>query len=503
MADISKITLPSGSTYDIKDAVARNAIAGGVTFIVAWDGTGTPVAANVPRGVTVSGVTGTMAPSSAQAGAFYLVKSSTTPGAETLDIYDEYVVIKPDLSDNTTWFWEKIGDTKLNLTDVVTGVTLNKATDTVVGTDASFTVTQPKISLSTTATAETGKTVSVTTGLSGKGSSGSSVGVLTALGNPTTSSVLTGVKITTQPTITLATGATAGNGVISVATGASGTTKYIGGSATGGSTSWRTKDNQTVVTGYESPTSNSFVTGVSATSRKLKTTTITGVNGSTSPKVVPDRQEQTTATGATTSVSDNSKILANVSVANEVLTIGAVNLSTQTTYSAAAPTQITIPTAATETIVATGAVVDSTVNETNGATVVIAASASGNANALTGLGSPTTASVIGANSEFSNTPPQIELSLADTTAEGKVGVITGVSASTTNIKATASGTAVGADGTANAVTGYPNITSDTISVSATNTNIKGSASDGNVALDNKDSITVLTDGTNIAVTKAQ
>lgn len=29
MADISKITLPSGNTYDIKDAVARQAIAGG------------------------------------------------------------------------------------------------------------------------------------------------------------------------------------------------------------------------------------------------------------------------------------------------------------------------------------------------------------------------------------------------------------------------------------------------------------------------------------------
>lgn len=503
MADISKITLPSGSTYDIKDAVARNAIAGGVTFIIAWDGTGTPVAANVPRGITVSGVTGTLAPSSAQAGAFYLVKSSTTPGAETLDIYDEYVVIKPDLSDNTTWFWEKIGDTKLNLTDVVTGVTLNKATDTVVGTDATFTVTQPTVSLSTTATAESGKTVSVTTGLSGKGSSGSSVEVLTGLGNPATTPVLTGVQVTTQPTVTLATGATAGDGVISVATGASGTTKYIGGSATGGSTSWGAKDSQTVVTGYTNPTSNSFVTGVSATSRKLKTTTITGVNGSTTSNVVPNREQQTTANGQTTAVSDNSKILANVSVANEVLTIGAVNLSTQTTYSATTPVQITIPTAATETVVATGAVVDSTVTETNGATVVTAASASGNANALTGLGSPTTADVIGVGSTFSNTQPQITLSLANATAEGKVGVITGVSASTTNIKATASGTAVGADGTTNAVTGYPNATSDTIAVSATNTNIKGSAADGNVALNNKDSVTVLTDGTNIAVTKAQ
>lgn len=39
MADISKIKMPSGNTYDIKDAVARQAIAGGVSFIVAWNGT--------------------------------------------------------------------------------------------------------------------------------------------------------------------------------------------------------------------------------------------------------------------------------------------------------------------------------------------------------------------------------------------------------------------------------------------------------------------------------
>lgn len=51
MPDISKITLPSGTTYDIKDSVVREAIAGGVSFIIAWDGTGTPTVANIPAGV--------------------------------------------------------------------------------------------------------------------------------------------------------------------------------------------------------------------------------------------------------------------------------------------------------------------------------------------------------------------------------------------------------------------------------------------------------------------
>lgn len=42
MADISKITLPSGNTYNLKDAVARQAISGGVTFIMAVDAGTTP-----------------------------------------------------------------------------------------------------------------------------------------------------------------------------------------------------------------------------------------------------------------------------------------------------------------------------------------------------------------------------------------------------------------------------------------------------------------------------
>ena len=137
MADISKITLPSGNTYEIKDAVARQMIAGGVSFIIAWDGTGTPTAANLPKGVVAGGVTGTLEAADAQAGAFYLVKSSTTPSSQTLDVYDEYVVVG-----STTKSWEKIGDTQLNLSDVVTGVSLSKQTDVVLGEATTFTNAQ-------------------------------------------------------------------------------------------------------------------------------------------------------------------------------------------------------------------------------------------------------------------------------------------------------------------------------------------------------------------------
>ena len=151
MAEISKITLPSGNTYDIKDSTAREMISGGVSFIVAWDGTGTPTAASIPKGVVAGGVTGTLEAADAQAGAFYLVKSSSTPSSQTLDIYDEYVVVG-----SATKTWEKIGDTQLNLTDVVTGVTLSKQTDVALGEGTTFTASGTAVGADGTAAAITG-----------------------------------------------------------------------------------------------------------------------------------------------------------------------------------------------------------------------------------------------------------------------------------------------------------------------------------------------------------
>lgn len=285
MAEISKITLPSGNTYDLKDATARQMIAGGVSFIVAWDGSSTPVPANIPAGVVVTydgtEYTGTLAAASAQAGAFYLVKSSTQKG--TLDVYDEYAVI----TTGSTKSWEKLGDTQLDLSDLGAlaykdNVTLNKGTgDNVLGSDATFTTTVTPTTTNIKATASgvavgasgtdtfvksypgatsklatttvpnvtsagsastwsfamgtgtdaetliisggngsaptlgTAKTVA-TGSLSSTGGGGT---VMTGLGTATTASALTGVKVTSQPTVSLATGAAAGTGVISVATG--------------------------------------------------------------------------------------------------------------------------------------------------------------------------------------------------------------------------------------------------------------------------------------------
>lgn len=113
MADISKITLPSGNTYDIKDATAREMLAGGISFIIAWDGTSAPTVANIPTGVTVTyndtDYTGTKTAASAEAGAFYLVKSGTSPNA-----YDEYVAATV----GSTKTWERLGGKDIDLSNL-------------------------------------------------------------------------------------------------------------------------------------------------------------------------------------------------------------------------------------------------------------------------------------------------------------------------------------------------------------------------------------------------
>lgn len=149
MADISKITLPSGNTYDIKDATAREMIAGGISFIVAWDGASTPTVANIPAGVTVTyngtDYTGTKTAASADAGSFYLVKSGTSPNA-----YDEYVAATV----GSTKTWEKLGGKDIDLSNLGAlaykdTVTVNTGSgDVVLGEATTFTNASSSVSFS-------------------------------------------------------------------------------------------------------------------------------------------------------------------------------------------------------------------------------------------------------------------------------------------------------------------------------------------------------------------
>lgn len=249
MADISKITLPSGNTYYIKDETAREMISGGISFIVAWNGSSAPTVANIPAGVQVTyggtTYTGTLAAADAQSGAFYLVKSSTQEG--TLDVYDEYVVVGGE-----TKSWEKLGDTQMDLSDLGAlaykdSVTLSKGSgDQVLGESTTFTAAASAVTFSGGSTdtfvksvsAETNKKLVVTSIPNVTGNIDVSIPNVTSAGSastwsfamgtgtdaetliisgangsaPTLGTALSASKVTLGTAITAATGATATNG---------------------------------------------------------------------------------------------------------------------------------------------------------------------------------------------------------------------------------------------------------------------------------------------------
>ena len=440
---IEKITLPSGNSYWIADREIRDVVdtlsqtvAGGVSYNVGWDGASEPVVGNIPAGVTVeyngTTYTGTMDANNATPGAFYLVKSATQTEN---DVYDEYVPV----GNTGSKTWELIGNTQAEISDLVTAVTLTKQTDTVIGTDATFTITQPSIALSTDATAGDGVI-----------------------------SVATGITNVTNPSVALSEQSTTATGRVAYTKSVS-TTK-ISASASGGAVS-ASGDSVTALTGLGTPTTSNVASSVTPTTKKLATTTVTGVSGSTTPNVVKSRTSQTTADGTGTASTTNTDWLKGVSVTNKVLTFGAATLDTQTTYSADAPSLITIPTAASSaTTVATGA----TTTTGSGADIVTDVAVGDTVAAVTGYASPTTDTVLGTASTFNVTNPSI------TIASGSTGDVTVATGGTTKyMAATASGT----------------------EVTPATTNIKATASGANTQWNNKDSVTVLTNATDVSVTR--
>ena len=499
MPDISKIKLP-GSTeaYNIKDAVARQMISGGVSFIIAWDGTAAPVVAEIPEGVVVkyngTNYTGTLSADGATAGAFYLVKSATTPSSETLDIYDEYVPAGTAGSK----FWEKIGDTQLNLTDVVTGVSLSKQTDTVIGTDATFTITQPTITLA----------------------EDSSTGVTFVRGGTTKYMKATASGAAVTPSTT-----------------------NIKATASGGGATWNSKDSKTVVTGYTIAAANkdTFVKSVSAeTGKNLVTTSITPTNGTetvskvtkTASKLVTTTVPNVTGNSdvSASKISSNSSVTANKSTwtftmgsaagETETLIIGGGNGSdvtaTNTAYSDVTASKVTLGTAktcATGAVDANGTGTDivtavsisdktvakqgSAVTVATGATsttgtgdaVVTGVTVGESADAIISLPSPSTTTVIGSSATFTNTQPTVALATGATAGTGVISVATGISSVTQPTIALA---AEDSSATGRA---------EFIQSVDTSKKIKGTASGANTAWNNKDSVTVLKSTTDVSVTK--
>ena len=134
MADISKITLPSGTTYDIKDAVAREAISAGFSIVKVNSFNALPTASASTKGI------------------IYLVPDTHS---DDNDIFDEYITVQ----DGTSFTWEKIGNTDVDLSgysqqghthNVTTNVTVGNHSYTPAGTvtQPTFTGTEGNLSVS-------------------------------------------------------------------------------------------------------------------------------------------------------------------------------------------------------------------------------------------------------------------------------------------------------------------------------------------------------------------
>lgn len=110
MPEISKITLPSGTTYTIKDEVARQAAALGFSTIICTSAGDTPKDVTWTSGST--SITGTLVASSSTKGIFYLVPSPASATGD-IDNYDEYITVG-----TSTYAWEKLGNTQIKLSDL-------------------------------------------------------------------------------------------------------------------------------------------------------------------------------------------------------------------------------------------------------------------------------------------------------------------------------------------------------------------------------------------------
>lgn len=302
------------------------------------------------------------------------------------------------------------------------------------------------------------------------------------------------------PSINLSTDATAGTGVISVATDASGTSTYLGATASGAEVAWNSKDSVTAVTGVSATKTNvkatasganvawnskdqvTAVTGVTATKKYLAVQKITGVQDSTTTaSKATAGTAQTTATGGGTTSTTNTDWLKGVSVTNEVLTIGAATLNTQSTpqYTFS---NVTVPIkAASATTVATGKV--SSAPKDDEAEVVIEVAPSG------------TDTVIGTDSTFTVTQPTVALATGATAGTGVISLATDASASGTdtvigsNATFTVTQPTVTLASNTSSATGRVSVVTD---VSATKTNVKAAASSVKVSWQDRDLVDAVT-----------
>lgn len=376
MADISKIKLPSGTTYDIKDAIAREMAAGTIK---------------------IKGTSKTALTDGATTNPIYL-DDGTSTGVSYTAIGNDAVFYgnKEFVFDGTTWheFGDMSGIGEMGKVDQ--GTVTIKPKGTNAASSVSF------------ATHTTDKVLGEATTFTNAASS-------VSFGNHTTATVLKSSVTATVPKT-------------------SSTTKYLsvsGSVATSGS----------ALTDLGDPTTDSFVKSYPGTTSKLTTTSVTGVQSSTTTAskatagtavaVAKAGTAVTTATGSlgteTTTRTANTPMWG-ASVENETLSFTFKPLSTTSVTPAVSNGNITPYTFADVTVPIKNS------SATTVATGAVAAGSSG-ATVMTGLGTPTTGNGVTGYSPSSSTfakTVSASLSSASSTSTGAVKYVESVSTSGTD-----------------------------------------------------------------------
>lgn len=382
---ISKITLPNGQTYDIKDQEARDLIeqisAAGLKFKRSVDAATTPVGVIWYDDETQ--IVGTLTASAADHSYIYMVPDSSGVGKST---YFEYITLNEGSDASPAWVWELLGSTDIDIDDLgdlayLDSVNFNQGTkDIVLGESTTFTNSSSSVTFTggtndtfvksypgATSKLETATIKGVGTDITFNAVSadpGTVTATNTTFGTATKASkIVTEEKTATYVdwgTATKASKATAGTAVtLAKPASAATSVSYIGNSETSSIIASASVTNETLSFGTASVTQAS-VTGING-SQSITPYTFADV---TVP-VVTSTSEVTVA-----SVKTNTDITVPVVSSNTPVTAsGAITLASKTAATSAANA----------TTVATGSLKS---NDAVGATV------------MTGLGTATTASAV-------------------------------------------------------------------------------------------------------------
>lgn len=513
MPEISKITLPTGVTYAVKDEYARQTIeAMGHPFQYHVS---TSVA-DTPNTTTYQGQAGTLVPTESTEYIIYLVLESASPN----NTHAEWITIKTGgagtTADPYTYAWEKIGTTATDLSNYLKSITYTKATDVVLGESTTFTVPQMTVTF-------TGGTTDEVLG------SGTTFTVPAA--NVTYANAHTKDKVLGEATTFSVT-----NTAVTVTPSTTNIKATASGTAVGVATS------STAITGLGEPSTEQVIKSYSGETKKLATTTITGTNGTVSiPNVTGNTNVVATKTvfgtatkaskatagtaknvasagtavtvgtgavgSATTTFVEGNTVLCDVSVSGEVLSLGWRPLNTTTVVPAVANGTITPYTFADVTVPVVSSNDEVTSSKVTLGTAISAAKvassatrvATGSVNTtdtyggevMTGLGTATAATVVTGYEDTSSdtfaktikvtAQPTVALATGATAATGVVSVATGISSAALNSNAISVGT---------------NDKVDAITALAT-----GSVAQQNVTVGTNDKVTAVT-GIGTGTTKA-